>query len=267
MIANNQHHAAYDAPNEEEFDCLYAATFERDDDHKTRMEDRFITIAAGRLTLRRGELLHFNRDWLDREMKTIQIPFHEDCACPYCVGQAEEYAEGKDMTAEEALEHFWSPKSEAGVRTIYYGWSARAIDAVEQFADCVGELDMDVTTINRRVDKLAERAHIETLYPHALRAASCFFWADLGLEAHYIQALMGWKSIEVAVSYLRASGRQLAERMERAFAFQEIERPDPVPRQDILPPADEAMAQATDHGITTDPAATSLWQWDQSAES
>jgi hypothetical protein len=267
MIEQKQRHAAFDAPDETEFARLYAATFDSSDDYETRLENRFITVAGGRLTLRRGELLHFNRDWLDREMKTINVPYYVPCECSYCVDQAGEYADGRELTAEEALEHFWSPKSEAGARAIYYGWSGQTIDAVEQFADVVGELDMDACTINRRVDTLAERAQVENLYPHALRAASAFFFADLGLEAHYIQALMGWRSIEVAVAYLRASGRQLAERIERAFAFQSIQRPDPIPREDVLPPADEAVAQTTDQGVTADPGATSLWRWDQSAES
>lgn len=265
MIENSERHAAYDAPSREQFGRLYAATFENSDDYETQLEDRFITVASGRLTLRRGELLHFNRDWLDRDTKLIKIPHHEPCACSYCVDRAENYAEDRDMTAEDALALCWGPKTEAGVRAIYYGCSPRAIDAVERFADVVGTLDMDVSTINRRVDKLADRAGIrQNVYPHALRASAGFWWADLGLEAAYLQAIMGWRSIEVAVAYLRASGIQLAQRIERAFAVGNIERPDPVPAEDLLPPADETANQPTDAAPTA-PGATSLWNWPESA--
>jgi len=268
MIENDQRHAAYDALDEEQFDRLYAATFDSDDEYETELEDRFITVASGRLTLRRGELLHFNRDWIDPEAKMIRVPAHVPCDCSYCRGRAEDYAADRDLTVDGAIKLCWSPKTPAGVRAIYYGWSPLTIDAVEQFVDVVGELDMDPSTINRRVNKLAERARInQNLYPHALRASSAFFWADLGLEAAYLQAIMGWNSIEVAVAYLRASGHQLARRIERAFAVGGLDRPDPVPREDTLPPSEEAMDQTTEHGATTSASASSLWDFTESADS
>ena len=244
MIEKSERHAAFDAPNTDEFERLYAATFERGDDYETRLEDRFIIVGGGRLTLRRGELLHLNNSWLGRERTLIKIPRFEDCDCPYCHDRAENYAEDRDMTVTKAMEYTWSPKTVAGVRAVYYGWSGYTIEAVEQFVDVVGELDICASTINRRVDALADYAGVEDLYPHALRAASAFFWSDIGLEAAYLQAIMGWNSIEVAVAYLRASGTQLAQRIERAFAVGGLERPDPVPAEDVLPPNDDAVAES-----------------------
>lgn len=262
MIETAERHAAYDAPNPEEFARLYSATFLEEDDLETRLEDRFITVAGGRLTLRKGALLHFHPGWLDRERKVIMVPHFEDCRCQYCTERAESYAEDNDVSVEEALELCWSPKTEAGVRAIYYGWSPQTIHAVEEFADLVGELDMSASTINRRVDKLAERAGIErNIYPHALRASSALFWADVGLEAAYLQAIMGWRSIEVAVAYLQASGRQLAQRIERAFVLTELERPEAVPQEEISPPSNDAV-EAAEENITTQSA--SLWEWDDS---
>jgi hypothetical protein len=263
MIDESERHAAYDAPNPEEFDLLYSATFLQEDELETRLEDRFITVGSGRLTLRKGALLHFCPSWLDRQRKLIRVPHIKDCVCPYCVKRAEEYAEDKDISAEEALELCWSPKTKAGVRAIYYGWSPQTINAVEEFADMVGELDMSASTINRRVDKLADRAGIDrNLYPHALRAASALFWADVGLEAAYLQAIMGWRSIEVAVAYLQASGRQLAQRIERAFALTELKRPDAIPREDLFSPADDVVEKTNNNDVTTRSA--SLWEWEDS---
>lgn len=267
MIENDQQHAAYDALNVEQFDRLYAATFDGDDDYETELENRFIVAGSGRLTLRRGELLHFNPDWIDRETKLLKIPPHVPCDCSYCEGRAEDFADDRDMTTEEALESCWSPKTSAGVRAIYYGWSPLTIDAVEQFADVVGELEMDPSTINRRVDRLAERAHIkENIYPHALRASSAFFWADMGLEAAYLQAIMGWNSIEVAVAYLRASGYQLAQRIERAFAVGDLSRPEAVPQEDVLPPSEEAIDQ-TPKGGKVSPRTPPLREFTEPADS
>lgn len=262
MKIKQERHAAYDAPNPEEFDRLYTATFDDSDDRVTQLENRFITVAGGRLTLRRAAMLHFNRDWLDTDRKLIKIPPHSPCDCSYCRTRAEEYAEGRDMSVTEALEYWWNPKTESGARSIYYGWSPMTIDAVEQFADYVGELDMDASTINRRVDTLADRAGIDrNIYPHALRASAALFFADLGLEAHYLQALMGWKSIEVAVAYLSVSGVKLAQRIERAFAIGDITRPDGVPKEDILPPADEAVKGAAEEEITPRPEEQTIQEW------
>lgn len=260
MIDTAERHAAHDAPNDEEFARLYSATFLQEDDLETRLEDRFITVGSGRLTLRKGALLHFHPGWLDRERKLIMVPHFEECSCTYCIERAEDYAENNDVSVEEALELCWSPKTEAGVRGIYYGWSMQTINAVEEFADLVGELDMDASTVNRRVDKLIERAGVrENIYPHALRASSALFWADLGLEAAYLQAIMGWKSIEVAVAYLRASGRQLAQRIERAFAFTEIERPEAIPKEELHPPMDD-VDDSAEKGVTTRSESLSKWE-------
>lgn len=265
MIDTNQRHAAFDALDYDQFDRLCAATYARGTDRETELEDRFIVLGSGRLTLRKGELLHLGPEWVDQEAKMIHIPHHDPCDCAYCHARAEEYAEGRDMSVAEARKLTWSPKTEASARTIYYGWSGATIDAVEAFVTEVGELDMVPATVNRRVDRLAERAGIrQNVYPHALRATSAFFLADLGLEAHYLQAAMGWRDIDVAVAYLRASGVQLARRIERAFAVGGMERPDPVPREDILPPADEAVDQATGATETPGPWTMSLDQWSES---
>jgi integrase len=218
MIETDERNAAHDALDAEQFERLYAATNLPDDDYITRVEDRFIVVAGGKLGLRRGEIAHFSEEWLNREKQTLTIPRHETCTCSYCNKRAREYAENNDMTAEEALEHCWSPKTEASVRTLFYGFSEQVVQAVEELADVVGEFDKCPLTVNDRVNKLAERAGLQqNLYPHALRATAGIRWADLGLEAHYLQAWMGWSSIEVAVHYLRVSGSQIAARIERAM--------------------------------------------------
>lgn len=259
-------HAAYDALNLEQFDRLYAATFDSSDDLETELEDRFITVGSGRETLRKGALLHFRPSWLDREEKMIEVPAHQDCDCRYCREQAEQYAKyHEDVSFEEALDLMWSPKTEASTRRIYYGWSPRTIATIEAFADQVGELDMTASTINRRVDKLAERAGIDNLYPHALRATAAMFWSRLGLEPHYLQAMMGWTSLDVAVAYLRATGTQLGRRIERAFATTTIDRPDPVPEEDLIPPSDGVTEAITDGGFVPTSNST-LDEWTADAD-
>lgn len=200
---------------------MYAVAHNRDDRDR-QLEDMFITVASGREGLRRGELIHFKSDWLDRERKIINVPAHVDCDCAYCWDRAEEYAADRDgVEAEDVIDDLWQPKTEASVRAVYYGYSQRVVSVIERFADEIGTLDYAPSTINRRVDQLAEDAGIEgNIYPHALRAAAALFWADKGLEAHFLRAMMGWETMDVAVHYIRASGTQLAARIQ-----QQVNRP------------------------------------------
>lgn len=209
-------HASTDAPSRDEFKRLLRAAG-LTDTLSRRVEDRFICHACGRLTFRSGELIHFHEGWVDRDRKIIKIPRLDDCSCRYCRERVQELAETHDdVDVEDALEVYWQPKYEASIRAIPYGYSERSIEIVETFLDEVGHLDVAQSTINRRVNTLQERAGLGgRLYPHALRAAAAFYWAEQGLEAHYLQALMGWKDMRVAVAYIRATGNQLADRINQ----------------------------------------------------
>jgi hypothetical protein len=253
MIETNPRHAAADAPNQEQLDRLYAATFGQGDSREVEVENRFLVVGTSRLTMRRGEIIHFEPGWIHREAKLIRIPHQEPCNCDYCVEQAIEYAEGKDITVEEALDEYWSPKSEASARVVYYGWSEQTIATVEEYAEIVGTWDKDPSTINRRIDRLAARAQIEgNLYPHALRAAAGIFHASIGLSPYFLRTYMGWKDIDTAFAYIGLSGWQLAQRIERGISCSNLERPDAVPEEDLIPPHDGSVEMTDDPGLSTD---------------
>lgn len=237
---STERHAAEDAPSVEEFERVYTAAYDTDDRTK-RIENQFIVYGAGRLTKRSGELLHFNPDWVDRERKIIQIPYRDPCTCRYCQERAQDLAEThNELTYDDALGRYWNPKYRASVRAIPYGWSARGVDVVETFVDEVGQLSMAQSTLNRRVKDLQERAGVPgRLYPHALRAAAGFFWAEKGLEALYLQALMGWEDMRVADRYIRATGYQLDDRI------QTLMRNEREPDLEPLPDPTGAVIEAT----------------------
>jgi len=248
--------AAFDAPSPQEFERMYAGTFDETLNYNRAVEDRFILIGGGRLTFRKGEMLHFEPSWLDRERKLIRVPPHQDCNCSYCQQRAEDFAEyHDDVDIEEALGMAWSPKTPSSVRAIPYGWSELTIGVVEEFADRVGSLEYDQSTINRRVKDMAERVGLdrEEIYPHALRAASGLFHAGMGVEAHFLMAIMGWNDIDVARSYLQIEGTQLANRIERAIAQERIERPDYVPPADLVPPLEDVVDRAEEQRFQTAP--------------
>jgi len=266
MIKTTERHAAADAPTQHELARLYAATFDQGDSRIVETENRFLVIGAGRVTMRKGELINFRPGWLNRKAKIIEIPEHDACTCDYCIERALDYAEDKDVSLEEALAHFWSPKTEASARAVYYGWSERTIAAVEEYADLVETWDKDQSTINRRIDKLAERAGIErNLYPHALRAASAFYFARLGLGPFFLPGAMGWEDPRTAVAYIRASGWQLAQRIETLLSCSNLERPDAVPEEDLIPPHDGSVEVTEEPGLATDLHNATLSDFQKSA--
>lgn len=209
-------YAARDAPPETEFEMLYQATFESNS-FSRQIEDRFLLLATGRLGMRSGEVLHFlhgdPRKWIDREEKMIRIPNHAPCDCRYCREQAESAAEKEsDRTTEDLLKLYWQPKFSGSVRPIPYGWSPRAVEVVESFVDEIGGFSVCQSTLNRRIDTLHSRAGLDgNIYPHALRAAAALWWANRGMQSHYLQAFFGWEDMRVANSYIRASGKCLKE--------------------------------------------------------
>jgi integrase len=210
--------AAQDAPTRPEYERIYAAAHNRGDrDRQT--ENKFITVGSGREGLRVGALIHFKPWWLDRERKIINIPPHVDCECAYCWRRARDYAEGRDgVEPEDVIDDLWQPKTEASVRAVYYGYSQRAVNVIETFADEIGELDYSASTISRRIDRLVEDAGItHNVYPHAMRAAAALYWADEGVDIHFLKAMMGWETMDVAVHYIQKSGRQLAAHIEQQW--------------------------------------------------
>ncbi|RLM83540.1 site-specific integrase [Halobellus sp. Atlit-38R] len=235
MIKSFSRPAAADAPSKKEYQYLLAAAA----DHKARkrqIEDRALVHFTGRLGFRSGELIHFHEGWVDRDRQIIHIPRHDACNCRYCREQAAEAAAKRsDVTVDDVLDLYWNPKYKASARPIPYGYSEHSINIVETFLDEVGRFDYAQSTINRRVTTLQDRVGLNKVYPHALRAAAGFYWAEQGLEALYLQALMGWKDLRTATRYIQATGRQLDNRLRQLASGE----PDPVREEEIATDPDD----------------------------
>lgn len=266
-----ERNAARDAPSSSEFELICNATFDSDD-YVRQVEDRFIAYGSGRLTLRSGELLHFlhgdESKWLDRERKVIHVPPLAHCTCRYCKKRAKKVAARReDMTQEEVLKRYWQPKYQASVRAIPYGWSAEVIDVVERFADVVGGFACAQSTLNRRVNTLRDRAGLEgELYPHALRAASAFFWAEKGLETVYLQAMLGWQDMRVANRYIRATGQQLNERVADLMGVDNCSNAsiDEFKRDNLPDPTEQVYDRTGRAESQAKGSATQLSRWSES---
>jgi integrase len=281
--------------SEREFERLLQSV-ERIDDSWYRTVTRFVSVVAGRLGLRAGEIAHIHEDWIDFRDGIIKIPNQHDCTkgenggpCGYCrslarsvvdhavpsleeskltlleqgqlvdLGMAHQellaafraydanqipeeslsdrindalaiggsdgrdpwdaydelceraatHRDRHDVTLDEAIEQYWTPKTEASAREVPFDFSPRVEMAIEDFFDAgIDRYPNSRTTVNRRVDDALEAAGFGGDYssPHGLRATAATFHAGRGLEAIPLQSMFGWVELSTAMKYINSSG-------------------------------------------------------------
>ncbi|WP_331235235.1 site-specific integrase [Natronorarus salvus] len=72
------------------------------------------------------------------------------------------------------------------------------------------------STINRRVQEVADSRPTGRIYPHCLRATAASHHAYKGVAPVLLQALMGWSDLATAQKYIRISGTATADALRRA---------------------------------------------------
>lgn len=220
-------HSADDALEDRDFQLLLEATYELKD--YFALESRFIILVAGRLGLRAGEIVHMQESWIDWRRQMIEIPLHEPCEkgkdggpCGYCRQLATQRLEhNEDMTETEALRLAWSPKTQAGSRSIPFDFHPRAEIVVERYFDRFDSFQTSKSGINRRLNKAVEyvdELDESELYPHCLRATAASYHASRGLDAISLQSLMGWADLSTAHRYVRRSGDRTRRALQAAHS-------------------------------------------------
>ncbi len=199
-------HTHEDVLTDREFELLLeaCATLPEPQD----LQARFICLAAGRLGLRGGEISHFQTNWLNWDRGILRVPKHEPCTCGYCRRQAAQEANHHDeLTTEEAMKDRWHPKTPTSARAVPFDLSLRVELCIERFTDRYEEFPVSRSTVNRRVQTVAEKADISgRVYPHSLRATAASYHAYQGVAPVPLQALMGWSDLATAQKYIRISG-------------------------------------------------------------
>lgn len=212
--------SAEDALDEREYQLLVEGATLLDDEY--RLETKFVTLVCGRLGLRAGELCHMEGNWINWNKEMIEIPEHVECSkgrggdrCGYCHDQARQMADHHDdLTPNDALEYFWSPKTQKGARSVPFDFSPRIELVMERFFDRFDKFPYSVKTLYRRVKRAARNAvkiGPDDIYPHCLRATAASYHAGRGLNAIQLQALMGWELISTARHYVRVTGESTAQ--------------------------------------------------------
>ena len=150
--------------------------------------------------MRVGEALHAKASWVTDEY--IVIPPEQPCRCKVCAKRG----------------GVWKPKTSAGARSIpipkpldkpLRQYFARAPDGLKVTRQCGWQ----------RVKRLALRAGIPYLHPHALRASAATLFALNGFNAAELCLIMGWTDIAMAWHYIEIAQAQagVAEKMAKLY--------------------------------------------------
>lgn len=221
-------HSKDRALNEREFELLLEGASQLSESPYYYAPDPPLVIyALGRLGMRRGELAHLREQWINWRQKTIEIPPQSSCnmgpdgevcgSCRQLARQRVDHADG--LTLDEALEHMWAPKTEAGARAIYYGHDTRAEMYLERYFDndAYTRFEASGTAIGRRVKKAAENARElepEDVHPHGLRATTATHLAGKGLGIYQLMQFMGWERASTAQAYVSRNSMNTAKALD-----------------------------------------------------
>jgi site-specific recombinase XerD len=110
----------------------------------------------------------------------------------------------------------WHPKTATSARAVPFDLSLRVELCIERFTDRYDEFPVSRSTLNRRVQTVAEKADIcGRVYPHSLRATAASYHAYQGVAPVPLQALMGWSDLATAQKYIRISGTVTANALRQ----------------------------------------------------
>lgn len=212
-------HSKEDALSQREFQMLLEGTQRLD--YHFGLQARFIILVGGRLGLRKGEIAHMDKNWVNWRRGMIEIPIQDNCTkgkdggiCGYCKQLARQRVDyNPDMDMEEAKDLAWVAKTEEAARDVPFTFSPRVSIVLERFFDEYDEFPTSSTVLTRRVKRAARNANEideDDIYIHCLRATAASYHAARGLDVLPLQSLMGWAQVSTAHNYVQASGENTA---------------------------------------------------------
>lgn len=124
---------------------------------------------------------------------------------------AHDLQEEVNISEEEALSRRWKPKTPQSSRHVPFDFDVRVQMCVEDFFDEYSSWQKSKSTLNRRINRIAELCEKEIeIYPHALRATAASTHASREVSAYSLMSIMGWNDIGTARSYINSNSTQAA---------------------------------------------------------
>lgn len=200
----------------------------RIDDSTQALETWCAMVILGRLGLRGGEFCHFDAEWYDSRNQFLSIPAHDPCnkgqnggPCGDCLQAARQRQDhGDERDVEEIAADYWQPKTDAAVRDIPVGWSARVEEAVLILLQLHGGWPTSFSTLQRRLDDAIKNAPM--LEPpatslHGLRGSAATYHAGNGVEREALKQMLGWRDEETPKKYLRVNGNMTKRALSKVY--------------------------------------------------
>ena len=152
--------------------------------------DRVLFVLMGQLGMRRGEVVHIKKDWIDFQEKRVKIPEEDDD---------------------------WTPKTPNSARVIPYRELTKAEKVIPAFFEINKEIP--ITTgpgITYRVKSWVKDLEITTkVSPHVLRATAAMKMANEGFSSQALKSYFGWADLQTADKYIHNSSRAAERDLER----------------------------------------------------
>lgn len=127
---------------------------------------------------------------------------------------AKENIKEKNKSYEEVATDWWQPKTTASVRSIPYDLTVRVQLTTEKFFYSYDEMPISKATINRRVNRAAEKSSLnKRIYPHSLRATAATTHASRNVSPYALMSVMGWRDMDTARTYISASDDSAAREL------------------------------------------------------
>jgi len=162
--------------------------------------------------LRRGELVHLTRDWIQRGK--IQVPSQTACDCWECkkiiYRKVKKKKSKKTVKVLRKPAGLWMPKTNAGARSIplnelskkLFDWYFREHHAIRELVPCTKSVYYTIKQIESRIkDQLTHE-----LIPHGLRGVYASRLAEQGISTFKLKEIMGWAHSKVADEYIALYG-------------------------------------------------------------
>jgi integrase len=129
-----------------------------------------------------------------------------------------ELREEVNLTYQEVISECWSPKTENSARQIPFDFDIRIQMTLESFFDKYDMWDKSKSTINRRINRLKEKADIsKRVFPHSLRATAASFHSARNISAHSLMSIMGWSDIGTARSYVNSNDEKAQKEIRSKY--------------------------------------------------
>lgn len=211
--------------NAGEFERLLIGALRIDDDRG--LEAWAACVIMGRLGLRAGEFCHLSSEWIDSRQRLLSIPSHDPCTkgrgvvcgnCKQAIKQRQQNGDGRSFEAIAAS--YWRPKTEAAVRSIPYGWSPRAQEALIILTDMHECWPHSYTTLQRRLKNALENApglSPDATTLHGLRGTAASYHAGNGVNKEALKQMMGWEGDRTPRKYLRIDGQMTQRAMREVY--------------------------------------------------